>query len=65
MTQNTLERKQDRSVEQEAAESIWKGIFALQLAFGSSKRSSTKWPLEGGAIVGALVFGDCPSERVK
>ena len=51
---------------QEAAESIWKGICALQFESGFSKRSKTKWPLyEDGAVVATPVLGSCPLERVK
>ena len=51
---------------QEAAESIWRGIFALQFDSGFSKRSKMKWPLsEGGAIVVTPVLVSCPLERVK
>ena len=51
---------------QEAAESIWKGICALQFESGFSKRNKMKWPLsEGGAIVVTPVLVSCPLERVK
>ena len=66
LAQGMLEKWQDISVLQEAAESIWKRICALQFESGSSKRSKAKWPLsEGGAVVGTPVLGDYPLKRVK
>ena len=51
---------------QEADESIWKGICALQFESGFSKRSKMKWPLsEGGAIVVTPMLVSCALERVK
>ena len=46
-----LEKWQDRSVLQEAAESIWKSFCALQFESDSSKRSKAKWPLSEGEAV--------------
>ena len=63
LAQGMLEKWQDRSVLQEAAESIWKRICALQFESGSSKRSKAKWPLSEG--VGTPVLGGYPRERVK
>lgn len=67
-----LERWLDGNVLQEAAESIWKGIYVLFQEYELFKSSRTKWPLAAGgerrrddanAMVSALE--GCLSERVK